>query len=128
MLRVVQVVGAPSLCVQVRVGGMLANLPTCRLFDLPTFRLVGLLAGSGGGGEVVLRGFGGGSIASECWRVLAGGLVSVPGCLFLYIWWVGWFLVFWESNLAIRHCGNFKFSYSDFPHSLNEGGQSTPCG
>ncbi len=60
----------------------------CQLADLPTFRFVGLLAGSGGGGEVVLRGFGGGSAASECWCVLAGGLVSVPGCLFLYIWWV----------------------------------------
>lgn len=31
------------------------------------------------------------------------------------------FLVFWESNLAIRHRGNFKFSYSDFPHSWIEG-------
>ena len=96
-------------------------LPTCQLANLPTFRLVGLLAGSGDGGEVVLRGFGGGSAASECWCVLAGGLVSVPGRLFLYIWRVGCFLVFWESNLAIRHCGNFKFSYSDFPHSWIEG-------
>ena len=60
-------------------------------------------------------------MVSECWCVLAGGLVSVPGCLFLYIWRVGCFLVFWESNLVIRHCNNFKFSYSDFPHSLNMG-------
>lgn len=57
---------------------------------------------------------------SECWCVLAGGLVSVPDCLFLYLV-CGVFLVFWESNLAIRHCGNFKFSYSDFPHSWIEG-------
>lgn len=52
LLLVVQVVGAPSLCVQVRACGVLANLPT--------FRLVGLLAGSGDGGEVVL------------WRVSVG--------------------------------------------------------
>lgn len=60
LLLVVQVVGAPSLCVQVRVCGMLANLPTFRLVDLSTCRVVGLLAGSGDGGEVVL------------WRVSAG--------------------------------------------------------
>ncbi len=43
----------------------------------------------------------------------------VRRCFYRVAWRM--FLVFWESNLAIRHCGNFKFSYSDFPHSWIEG-------
>ena len=63
---------------------------------------------------------------SDCWHV---GYF----CVFAEVGagvgeWGVCFLVFGESNLAIRHCDNFKFSYSDFPHSLNEGVQSTPCG
>ena len=56
LLLVVQVVGAPSLCAGEGVWGacQLANLPTFRLFDLSTCRVVGLLAGSGDGGEGVL--------------------------------------------------------------------------
>ena len=78
LLLVVQVVGAPSLCAGEGVWG------ACQLANFSTCRVVGLLAGSGDGGR-------GGSVASECWCVLAGGLVSVPGCLFLYIWRVGCF-------------------------------------
>ena len=53
-----------------------------------------------------------------CFGGWSGECARLP--LFVYLV-CGVFLVFWESNLAIRHCGNFKFSYSDFPHSLNMG-------
>lgn len=56
---------------------------------------------------------------SDCWHV---GYF----CVFAEVGagvgeWGVCFLVFGESNLAIRHCGNFKFSYSDFPHSWIKG-------
>lgn len=54
LLLVVQVVGAPSLCAGEGVWG------ACQLFDLSGCWIVGLLAGSGDGGEVVL------------WQVSAG--------------------------------------------------------
>lgn len=54
LLLVVQVVGAPSLCAGEGVWG------ACQLANFSTCRVVGLLAGSGDGGEVVL------------WRVSAG--------------------------------------------------------
>ena len=104
--------GTLSVCAGEGVWGacQLANFSTCRLVDLSTCRVVGLLdcwvvgllAGSGDGGEVIL------------WRVCQAASFCISG-----MW--GVFLVFWESNLAIRHCNNFKFSYSDFPHSLNMG-------
>lgn len=53
-----------------------------------------------------------------CFGGWSGECARLP--LFVYLA-CGVFLVFWESNLAIRHCGNFKFSYGDFPHSLNMG-------
>lgn len=53
-----------------------------------------------------------------CFGGWSGECARLP--LFVYLA-CGVFLVFWESNLAIRHSGNFKFSYSDFPHSWIKG-------
>ena len=64
----------------------------------------------GGRGGVVLRGSGGCAGLPPFFMRLTGGV----------------FLVFWESNLVIRHCNNFKFSYSDFSHSLNNGADLHP--
>lgn len=48
-------------------------------------------------------------------------LFCVPDGEWFYPVVRGCFLVFLESNLAIRHYSNFKFSYSDFPHSWIKG-------